>query len=371
MPYSLSIVIPDFRMGGAQRVLINFARHLQQRGIQVQWWVWRDVGPMRLSIPKCQPVLALAGAKGFRGALIGPLRCWGLLLKRDTDRILVSVSGVSILIALLSLLSGRRCHLVIREANGLSNYGSAIRRLLARVLFPRMYRFIAVSSGVARDLSRAFAVDPRHIAVVPNPVNIRELSELAESEEDFLLDLKNRAGHRPLLVAVGRLARQKGFDCLLKALSLIPEASRPYLVILGEGPDRLKLDSHVRHLGLSPHVWLAGVTENPYSVILQARLLVLSSRWEGFPNVLLEALALGKPVVATRCPHGPADLIAEGVNGFLVPVDNPTALAVAITRALAHRWEPVEIKSSVNAYAPELIYRSYADILDLQMAVRT
>jgi glycosyltransferase involved in cell wall biosynthesis len=138
-----------------------------------------------------------------------------------------------------------------------------------------------------------------------------------------------------LLLAVGRLSRQKGFDLLLEAWStLAGQQPRWRLVILGEGPDRQALEAQIQALGLVQAVLLPGRAGNVSEWYRRADLFVLSSRFEGFPNVLAEAMASGLAVVSTDCPTGPAAIVRDGVDGLLVPVDQPAALRQALARLM-------------------------------------
>lgn len=137
------------------------------------------------------------------------------------------------------------------------------------------------------------------------------------------------------MVACGRLIEQKGFDVLLEAFASVRRKIPAELWILGEGPQRSALERQIRRLGLDDDAWLSGVLPDPMEIMGKADLFVLSSRWEGLPTVVIEALASGAPVVATDCPHGPAEIIEDGVSGLLVPVEDVDQLASAIGRVLS------------------------------------
>jgi glycosyltransferase involved in cell wall biosynthesis len=137
------------------------------------------------------------------------------------------------------------------------------------------------------------------------------------------------------VVAAGRLVAQKGFDTLLRAFRRLRDARPARLVVLGEGPLRGELSALRDRLGLGDDVDFPGFVTNPYAVFARSACFALSSRFEGFGNVLVEAMACGTPVVTTRCPSGPPEIVTDGVDGLLVPVDDDAALAAAVGRVLA------------------------------------
>jgi glycosyltransferase involved in cell wall biosynthesis len=155
--------------------------------------------------------------------------------------------------------------------------------------------------------------------VIPNPM-------LAPAAEP-------RSPAPPTIVAVGRLNEQKGFDLLLNAFAEIADKMPDWrLMIFGEGPDRAALEHQVRHLGLNNRAFLPGASATPGAWISACDLFVLSSRYEGFPNVLAEAMGSGLPVISFDCDFGPAEMITDNVDGLLVPPENTSALASALLR---------------------------------------
>jgi len=159
-------------------------------------------------------------------------------------------------------------------------------------------------------------------------------------------------------LAVGRLTKQKDFPTLIKAFAKVLENRPTRLLILGEGPDRAALEALVRQLGLEDAVAMPGFVENPYAYMSRSALYVLSSRWEGLPTVLIEALYCGAPVIATDCPSGPREILANGQHGQLVPVGDVTALAQAMEAGLASKtpqptnesWHPFTLEAVLDQY---------------------
>jgi glycosyltransferase involved in cell wall biosynthesis len=180
------------------------------------------------------------------------------------------------------------------------------------------------------------------VHVVPNPVDVEALGTDGARE----LPIAPRT-----LVAMGRLARQKGFDVLLDAFARCAPAHPEWkLLILGEGEERTRLEAQVRALGLDGRVQLPGRVQRPGAILRRAELFVLPSRWEGFPNALLEAMACGVAAIAADCPSGPRDIVRPGVDGVLVPPEDPAALAAALDRLLTDGEE----RRRLAARAPEV-----------------
>ena len=201
--------------------------------------------------------------------------------------------------------------------------------LLQRV-FPAACHVVAVSRGVAANFVETVHVPPGRITTIYNPVVTPGLARLAEEEPDhpWFGD-----GCPPVVLGAGRLSKEKDFPTLIEAFRRV-QAERPCrLLMLGEGPMRGELEGRVRALGLEAHAALPGWMENPYAFMARARLFVLSSRYEGFGNVLVEALACGCPAVSTDCPSGPAEILED--PSLLAPVGDADALAGVMLRALA------------------------------------
>jgi glycosyltransferase involved in cell wall biosynthesis len=187
-------------------------------------------------------------------------------------------------------------------------------------------------------------VDAR-VDIIPNPINPEFNGSTKEAR---------RRGSGHTIVAMGRLVRQKGFDLLIEAFARCagqhPEWS---LVILGEGEERSNLESLISAMGLQDRVRLAGKVPQPSHILGQADLFVLSSRFEGFPNALMEAMACKLAVISTDCPNGPRDIVRDGVDGLLIPPDDVNALAKGMDRLMANPME----RQRLGAGATEVVKR--------------
>ena len=234
-----------------------------------------------------------------------------------------------------------------------------------RRLYPGAQRVVAVSEGVARALREGLGVPAERIEVIGNPVvTPRVLAGATHAPtHPWFHD-----GGPPVVVGVGRLAPQKGFDVLLRAVAQARAARPCRLLILGDGGERAALEALADTLGIRDAVALPGFDADPFPAMAAAGAFVLSSAWEGLPNVLIQAMALGTPVVATDCPSGPAEVTDGGRLGRLVPVGDVAAMADGIVAALGSGRRPMDA-AWLARYAPERIASRYEDVLGLPKRV--
>jgi glycosyltransferase involved in cell wall biosynthesis len=233
------------------------------------------------------------------------------------------------------------------------------RRLLALV-YPWAYRIITVSEDAKRDLVDFTRLPAESIQTIYNPVISQEMLDRANSTPSHEY---YGAGQPPVILGVGRLTAQKDFGTLIRAFDAVRKETPASLLILGEGEDRAELESIVHSLRLGDMVSLPGYVINPFSYMKNASLFVLSSRWEGLPNALIQALACGCPAVSTNCPTGPMEILQGGKYGHLVPVGDVSALAQAILLSLRgdHREPP---KEWLDQFKVEPVVQQYLNIIN-------
>ena len=230
-----------------------------------------------------------------------------------------------------------------------------IERLLVSYLYPLAKAVAPVSDDIAATLKERLALD--NVNRIYNPVPFRELEQLSKEPLEQ---------PRKFMVAVGRLTYQKHFDLMIDAYSECKAREECDLVILGEGELRDDLESQIKQLKLEGQVHLPGRLKNPFKFMKHAEFMVLSSRAEGFPMVLIEALTLECPVVATDCPTGPREIIRKGVNGLLIPMDNKTVLSDSIDslfydNSLRQKFTS-NARESVNHLAVENICQEWINL---------
>lgn len=226
--------------------------------------------------------------------------------------------------------------------------------------YPRADGIVAVSDGVARAVAGIAGMPRSRVSVIHNPVPI-------PSSGDKQLPCTAAPGWAshdgPRLIAVGSLKPAKDFAVLLSAFARMREASNARLLILGDGPLRGELEALKSRLALKDAVDMPGFVTNPYPYFATADVFVLSSAWEGFGNVIVEALACGTPVVATDCRSGPREILEDGRYGRLVPVGDPAALAGAICQSLAGTHDPAALMRRAGEFSLDAASRRYLDLL--------
>jgi glycosyltransferase involved in cell wall biosynthesis len=217
------------------------------------------------------------------------------------------------------------------------NFRSLAIRSINWFLYRTADKIHAVSHGVAAACAEQLGLPCKKIAVVYNPIMTEQILDLAKLKVDFSWLGKDQ---KPLILAAGSLTKPKDFPALICAFGLLRAKLDACLVILGEGELRSELQKLITELDLQDSVALPGFLDNPFSVMKQADLFVLSSAYEGLPNVLIQAMACGTPVVSTDCPSGPSEILENGKWGRLVPVGNVEALAQAMWDTLAEPKHP-------------------------------
>jgi len=248
-----------------------------------------------------------------------------------------------------------RNQISMSSRHGKSKWARSVPGVMRR-FFPIADGVVAPSLGVARDVVQVARIKDSKVAVIHNPVFRPEILELARQPAGH--EWLDAAG-KPVIVAAGKMKPQKDFSTLLRAFANLRQRLDARLIILGEGRQYDMLQSLARELDVQEHVDMPGQVKNPYAYFSRASLFVLSSAWEGLPNVLIEALACGAPVVSTDCPSGPAEILDNGRYGRLVPVGDADRLAQAMEESLTaplsrqdcvQRAREFSFERSVTAY---------------------
>ena len=262
---------------------------------------------------------------------------------------------------------------IIGSHNNLSNYfqyqSVTYRKSLTAFLLRRFLWFyswadyiVSVSQGLADDLAKIAGRPLKNIRVIYNPVVTPELLEKAKEPLDHPWFAP---GEPPVILGVGRLHRQKDFPTLIRAFALVRQHKPARLMILGEGSERYKLEALIDELGLTNEIALPGFISNPYAFMSKASVFVLSSLYEGLPTVLIEAIAVGKAVISTDCPSGPAEILDSGKYGCLVPVSDIKALAEAILTTLDNPTDSEALRQRAQQFSYETAVNKYLELLEI------
>lgn len=367
-PLRLALYIPNFHGGGVERINLLLIDAFVAMGVDVTIVVHSRSGDLLAMLP---PTVKLVSLDSRRS--LGALPRLVHYLRRASPDVLMSSLGHNNIVALwarqwLRLSSRCTTRVVVCQHNALSNESRAIGTWQHRIL-PLLYRgfgrqadaIIGVSHGVSADMARTTGIDPARITTIHNPVlGPGFAAALAEPSSHRWL-------HEPgvrVIVGIGRLVPQKDFPTLLAAFARLGRAETR-LLILGEGEERARLQQLAAELGVADRCELAGFALNPLPSLRDASVMVMSSIYEGFGNVLVEALAAGVPVVSTRCPYGPDEILDDGRFGELVPVGAVDELAGAIARQLdAPRPPKPERQARANDFHVDSVARRYLALLE-------
>ena len=348
----LTLIISSLGPGGAERVLSLLANRWGETG--------HEVTLITLAGPEVEPHFPLhesveltrlgvmAESHGFFSAALANLTRIRALRRAVADSDPDAVLSFQDTTNVLTLLACANLHVPVIVSDRVDPSRHPMGRIwsfLKGRTYPRAAKIVVQTEAVSRQLPRE---QKERATVIPNPVLPPRTSDPATPDP------------RPLLAAAGRLTAQKGFDVLLRAFALLQDEFPDWtLSVFGEGEDRAGLEDLAQELNISERVSLPGKVDNLPAQLKSADIFVLSSRYEGFPNVLLEAMACGLPCVATDCPSGPAEIITHGRDGLLVSPQSPDALAAALGELMRDRARRKELGANavrvLDAYSMDRI----------------
>ena len=330
----VSLFAPSLRGGGAERVMVALAKELSSKGLTVDLVLAKAEGPYLVDVPPAVNIIDL-NVKRIAYA-IPPLTKY--INTEKPDCLLSTLRHANIIAIAAKLISKHRFTLGVREANTLkaqlendNSIKEKVLPLFMRFLYRRADVVVAVSRDVKSDLVSCIDLPDNKVVVINNPVVNDDLYSLSEASTDHpWLDQKTV----PVILSVGRLTKQKDFVSLIRAFAHYVQHHPARLVILGEGEERQHLEALIHNLNLGDKVSMPGFVSNPFSFMKKSDLFVLSSLWEGQPNALIQALALGVPIISTDCPGGSRDILRNGEYGLLVPVNSVVDLCHAFETTL-------------------------------------
>ena len=351
-PLRVLLLLSSLHGGGAERVAVHLLHGLDPARFDVRMGLLRASGPYLHEVDPARLMIARGGdrfdfsgsnraqfapAKLVRGALAAPGAFRAMIEQARPQVVLSFLKGTNLMVwRALGGMGADRPKWIAREGN---NVLAVIRQeapfplaaTAVAALTGRAYRaadrVLAISDKLGRDIARDLRLDPRKVAAIHNPL---DLAAIRRSAAQACSGLPRRS----FILAAGRLEYQKGFDLLLRAYAASRTPSSHDLVILGEGSLSAELRALADALKLSQHVHWPGFQANPFAWMQASELFVLSSRWEGFGNVLAEAQAAGAPVLAANCDYGPAEIVQHGESGWLVAPEGADALAEGLRTLL-------------------------------------
>jgi glycosyltransferase involved in cell wall biosynthesis len=360
----VTIFLPDLRGGGAERVSLDLAHEFACQGYQVDIVLMSEVGGFLREARENFTVFGLNASK-IRNV---PIALAKYLRKRRPDALIANMWPLTSAAVVGRLLARWRGRLLLVDHSMLSlEYATwgGIHNLIMRASMIATYRLgdrvAGVSEGAASDIAHLARLIKSEISVLHNPIPQRPMRN-ANARRDAELLWNCPQGSRVL--TVGSLKEAKNHTLLLKAFARLPRTAFR-LMIVGEGLNESLLRDLATNFGIVDRVIFAGFQEDPTPFYASADLFVLSSDYEGFGNVIVEAMSFGIPVVSTDCPSGPSEILENGRWGRLVPVGDADALSLAMDEALSTPTDREALKRRASDFAPDIVARKYLDLLGL------
>lgn len=364
-PLSVSVFLPALEGGGAERAMLHLAQGLAERGVKTDLVIAQAEGAYLKQLPEQVRLIDLQSR--FPVVLSKTLALRRYLQQEQPDVLLsaLDILGSAPWAQRLAGVSTRivmcvQTHLSQQFRDHQPNTIGKVRPHFVRWFYAWADGIVAASQGVADDLAAMAKLPVEQVQVIYNPVITPQMVAKMQEPLDhpwFAADAP------PVILGVGRLVSQKDFFTLIKAFAQVRQRSLARLMILGEGEQRPQLEALINELGLSADVALPGFVENPYAYMANSAVFALSSIFEGFGNVVAEALAAGTPVVSTDCKSGPAEILANGEYGRLVPVGDVDALAAVMIATLAEPANPTTLQQRAAAFSLDNITEQYLDFL--------
>ena len=355
----VAIFVYSFRGGGAEKMMIHIANELHQRGHNIELILVDDSGPYESLV---NPEIKTSEI-GSSNMVEIQYNLWRNLCQRDLD-VLLSTMEIPNIVSVIATGYPNSIPVVLRSANINSmkeRHGKyKLIPILKQLSYTHADTIVTISDGVAHDLARITKMDESEMTTIYNPAYDPDIPTKAKGPVDmeWLSDEK-----KCVAIGVGNMKRQKDFSTLIRAVHRMNEVGELFLVILGKGELEDELKSLVEKLGIADRVSFPGFVSNPHAYMSKANIFILSSAWEGFGNVIVEAMACGTPVVCTDCPGGPSEILNNGEFGPLVPVGDDKAMTRAIKDVLADPIDSSVLQSRAKDFAIETIVDEYEDVL--------
>lgn len=364
----LSFFIPDLTLGGAEQVTVNIVNGLAEHGYDVELLVSRRTGSLQSRLEDDVSVVELPPSNTSVFGVAAHVPGLARYLHRERPVALFShLARVSVVCLATHRVCGTDTAVIPthHKSYGITTDHSIKNRIVQGVvpyLYPSATRIIAVSEGVADSIVEHTSLDRRDISVLHNPVHVDEVRERSRQplEHEWLDDESIE-----VVLFVGRIEEQKNLTAWLRAFERIHERDpNTRAIIVGKGSRQQSVSEFAERLGIDHVVSIPGYVENPYAYMRNASVFLLSSRFEGLPTVLIEALACGCPVVATDCPSGPREILADGEYGTLAPVGDIDELVGGVIETLTDPIPADVLEQRADDFAPESVLDDFEQFLE-------
>jgi glycosyltransferase involved in cell wall biosynthesis len=345
-------ILPNCAGGGAEKVILQLLQNLDRRKFQLVLVLLQNTGEFIVEIPNDVKIIDLK-TKRARYSIFKLKR----IVRRELpDIILSTLTETNIAICILAFFTNIKAKIIIRESNIVSILiTSFIKKSIYKFFIHNADLLVAQSRDMKYDLIKNFAIRTDKIVLINNPVNVDSIQKKSEEEIDVFFENKK------LLVAVGRLSPQKGYDLLINTFSKVTDYDY-FLVIIGQGSEEKRLKQMVKDLNIENKVIFAGFQDNPYKWIAKADFLISSSRFEGFPNAVIESLACGTPVIANNYKGGINEIINETV-GNIIDITDINAFQNCLSKHSSYNRQLIRNHCKAK-YSIDIIIKQYEVIFD-------
>lgn len=356
----IALFIPNLEIGGAERVITTLAKNFTDKGFCVDLVVACKCGALLNELGEGINLIDLkslgTGHPKWLSALKTVVSLAIYLKNNSPDVIMSTLTGANIITILARMLSNENVRLVVREAASLANMKSRFRLRLMRFLYHRADEVIVLTEFMKDELVNTVGLSDSVISVIGNPIDCRRVLELSDepSGDYHAVEL------RPYAIVVGRLAEQKGCFDAIDAFAQIIENQDLNLIFVGDGPQENSLKQYVKQLGITDRVFFLGELNNPFPLLKNAKVHILPSRWEGYPNILLESMCLGKAIVVTEYDKSLRSILADYPNSLvrIVTPGNISSIAESILILVKQSCsvETVKDKNNIEEIAEKYLY---------------
>lgn len=352
----ICFILPSLGGGGAEKVAYNLLNNMSLKNYELYLILTKEDGEYLKNLKKEINIKVL----NYKRSRYSILELYKEIKKLKPEIVIIFSFEISMLVGVLIRPLFKNIKFINRQLNLISKIRfNFLRKLFLRIAYGNFDKIITQSKDMTKDLLENISTDKKKIIEINNPVNINEIIELSNKNNqiEFKPDNKN-------LLCVGRLSKQKGFDKTIKIMRFFKETNVK-LYILGEGTERKNLEKLIENYSLKNTVFLLGRKENPYIYMKNADLFILSSRYEGFPNVLLEAGACGLYSICDDSPGGINEIIEENTNGNIVDFNNEKLVEKFIIEKLDKiKDKKLTEKSILDRYSMNIIIKKYEKLLE-------
>ena len=344
----IAFFLPSLAGGGAERITLNLLQAMADRGIELDLLLASRSGAYADAVPEQVRVIDFGSGQVWKSIP----RLIAYLIRERPIALISHICHSNLAAIVARAVAGGPTRIIAVEHNSLEkNVDERLKTrflpTLMRWLYPAADRVVGVSEGVSRDVREGLGLAENKVVTIFNPVVNDRIPRLAKEDPSHPWLTEKT----PVLAGMGRLVDQKDFPTLLRAFGMVRKKRTARLILFGDGPQRDSLERLALELDIASDVDLPGFVPNPYACLSRAAALVLSSKWEGLPTVLIEAMACGCPVVSTDCPMGPDEILEGGTFGPLVPVGDPCRLAEAILEVLDHPVPAEILQARANRFS--------------------